>query len=96
MKNKLPQKISFSPDVIFEPLQDEALLFDMVTEDTFVLNEQGMRMWQLLSENGEPGAAVKQMLTEYEVDEAALRQDMAEWIAELVELRFASVGANAS
>ena len=45
-----------------------------------------MRMWQLLSENGDTGAAIDQLLSEYEVDESTLHQDMLNWIQELTEL----------
>jgi len=91
MKTHLPDQITFPPHVIFQALQDEAVLLDMKSEQYFALNELGMRMWQLLSENGDTVAAMEQLLQEYEIEETALRQDMAGWIGELVDLGLAHV-----
>ena len=92
MNKSLPTEIVFSPDVLFQAIDDEAILLDMASEEYFALNELGMRMWQLLSENGSTDSAIRQLLMEYEVDETTLRQDMAEWIDELVELGMANYG----
>ena len=90
MTQALPPKITFSPDVIFQAIDDEAVLLDMASEEYFALNELGRRMWQLLSENSSTDNAIQQLLMEYDVDETALRQDMADWIGELVELDLAT------
>ena len=91
MKQSLPPKIIFSPDVIFQALDGEAVLLDIASEEYFSLNEVGMRMWQLLSENSNTEEAIQQLLLEYEVDETTLHQDMAQWIDELVELGLANI-----
>jgi hypothetical protein len=96
MDKPLPSYITFSPDVLFQALKDEAVLLDMASEQYFSLNELGARMWQLLSENGDTGAVLEQLLLEYEVERAALRRDMAHWIDELVELGLASVDDGAA
>ena len=49
------------------------------------LNDPGMRMWQLFSANSSTEAAIAQLRQDYEVDEATLRQDMADWIRDLME-----------
>lgn len=96
MNNSLPTEIAFSPEVLFQAIDDEAVLLDMASEEYFALNELGMRMWQLLSENGKTAEAIQHLLLEYEVDETTLRQDMAEWIGELVDLGMATTGLNKS
>lgn len=91
MQATLPKRITFSPDVLFQVLDDEAVLLDLASEQYFSLNELGMRMWQLLSENGDTAAAFKQLRLEYKVAPATLRRDMARWIDELVELGLVSI-----
>ena len=44
---------------------------------TIPLDEVGTRLWQLLSETGEIEQVVRQMRTEYQVDEPRLRQELA-------------------
>ena len=90
MNHKLPSHITFSPDVIFQALDDEAVLLDLASEQYLILNELGKRMWELLSENGDTSTAVEQLLIEYEVDKASLRQDMANWIGRVIELGLVS------
>ena len=75
----------FSPEVLFQPLGDEAVLLNLHNNRYYGLNEVGARMWQLLQEHGALDAVVTQMVAEYEVDEATLRQDLQTLIAQLVE-----------
>lgn len=96
MNQSLPPEIAFSPDVLFQAIDDEAVLLDMASEEYFALNEMGMRMWQLLSENGSTEDAIQKLLLEYDVDENTLRQDMAEWVGELVNLGMATTGPSNS
>ena len=96
MTQSLPPKITFSPDVIFQAIDDEAVLLDMSSEEYFALNELGRRMWQLLSENGSTDNAIRQLLLEYDVDETTLRQDLSEWISDLAELGLANTGPDNS
>ena len=96
MTQSLPPKITFSPDVIFQAIDDEAVLLDMSSEEYFALNELGRRMWQLLSENGSTDNAIQQLLLEYDVDETTLCQDLAKWIDDLVELGLATTGSDNS
>ena len=86
MTNRLPPHVTFPPGVIFQALDDEAVLLDLASERYLILNELGKRMWELLSENGDTSIAVKQLLLEYEVDEDTLHRDMSTWIEKLNEL----------
>jgi hypothetical protein len=92
MSDPLPTQITFSSDVIFQVIDDEAVILDMVSEEYFAINELGKRMWQLLSSNSNIDAAIQQLLLEYDVEEPALRQDMAAWIDQLVDLGLVVVG----
>lgn len=75
----------FSPEVLFQPLGEEAVLLNLENNRYYGLNEVGARMWQLLQEHGDLDAVVAQMVAEYEVEEAVLRQDLQTLIAQLIE-----------
>ena len=85
MSVSLPKAVSFSPDVLFRELDDEGVLLDLETEQYYTLDDIGVRMWQLLHENKDMEVVVATLLEEYDVDEATLRQDLAELIARLSE-----------
>ena len=95
MTKHLPTHITLSPNVIFQQIHDEAVLLDMASEQYFALNELGMRIWQLLSENGDTTAAVEKLLGEFTVDEITLRKDIADWITEMVDNGLVTIGADA-
>jgi hypothetical protein len=72
-----------APDVLFQELDGEVVLLNLGNEHYYGLDDVGARLWTLLLERGDPEAAVAQMLTEYDVDEASLRSDVTTLIAEL-------------
>ena len=77
--------ITLSPQVIFQELDKEAILLDLNGEAYYGLDEVGMRLWQLLAENGDFDAAVAQMLTEYEADEETLRTELLELLEDMAQ-----------
>lgn len=85
MSTSLPACVAISPDVLFQELKDEAVLLNLDTERYYSLDDVGTRMWQLLAEHSNVAAVVGQLLGEYDVDEATLRQDLANLIAQLAE-----------
>jgi hypothetical protein len=91
MSISLPNRVSLSSEVLFQELDSESILLTMKTEHYYSLDDIGTRMWQLLAEDGDTEKVVSRLLTEYEVDEAALRRDLAELIGNLVTAGLASV-----
>ena len=91
MPATLPQSVTISPDVLFQELNGEAVLLDLKTELYYGLDDIGTRMWQLLESNGHVEAACARLLQDYEVDEATLKQDLAELIDMLAEAGLLSV-----
>lgn len=53
------------------------VLLDLASEQYFGLNDVGTRVWQILTEHGNPNRAVEILLEEYDVDEKTLREDVA-------------------
>ena len=81
----LPTLVKMSPGVLFQELDDEAILLNLQNEHYYSLKESGVRMWRLLTEHGDVATVVEQLLEEYDVDEATLHRDLAkliDWLAE--------------
>lgn len=83
MQTELPNQITVAPQVLFQELDNESIMLNLRDDAYYRLNDVGTRLWQLLSESGEVEQVVRQMLTEYEVDESRLRQDLAHLLQEM-------------
>ena len=75
-------KRTIAGDVILVPVGDASLEL----KGLLILNETGERMWDLLLQCDTEEALVQHMLEEYEVDEATLRTDVREFLAQLRQL----------
>ena len=78
-------RISVSADALFQELEGETVLLNLHNENYYGLDDVGTRVWQLLHEHGDVEPLIATMLTEYDVGEATLRQDVEALIAELLE-----------
>jgi len=83
MSRSLPTRISLQPKVIFQKVNQEAVLLDMSSEQYYALNELGLRLWELVSEDENLDLAITRLLDEYDVDEDDLRRDILAWIDEM-------------
>jgi hypothetical protein len=81
----LPTRITLAPKILFQELEGEAILLNLQNEHYYSLNDVGTRMWQLLAEHGAVATVVERLLDEYHVDEATLRQDLAQLLAALAD-----------
>jgi uncharacterized coiled-coil protein SlyX len=72
-------------DVMFRFLGDEAVILNLATGVYFGLDAVGTRMWQLLSEHSSTDKVIDAMLTEYDVEEEKLRNDLDHLIEQLSE-----------
>ena len=83
MSRSLPTRISLQPNVIFQKVNQEAVLLDMSSEQYYALNELGLRLWELVSEDENLDLAITRLLDEYDVAEDDLRRDILAWIDEM-------------
>jgi hypothetical protein len=72
----LNQTISLSPEVISQEVSGETVLMDLESENYFGLDEVGTRIWQLIGQTNDLQAIYQTLLTEYEVKEDRLQQDL--------------------
>jgi hypothetical protein len=81
----LPRHITLSSGVLYQELTDGAVLLDLASEQYIGLDPVGARIWQLAAVNGDMEQVIAQMLEEFDVDEATLRQDIALFIQKLCD-----------
>jgi len=79
------QKVTISPDVLFQEVSGEMVLLDLSSESYFGLDEIGARIWQLLSDGFSVGEALDVLLQEYEVSRETLEADVGELLDNLAE-----------
>ncbi|HET8655588.1 MAG TPA: PqqD family protein [Longimicrobiaceae bacterium] len=79
----LPRRATISNDVLFQEVEGQAVLLDLGREYYFSLDDVGTRIWSLLVEQAEVSTVVERMCELYDVDEAALRLDLALFLARL-------------
>jgi hypothetical protein len=71
--------------VLFQEVSGESVLLDLESEQYFGLDEVGTRVWQLVEEHGRLSEVYDEMLNEFDVDPATLRQDLLELVATLAD-----------
>jgi hypothetical protein len=70
-------------DVVSSRLGDEVVLVDLRTDDILVLNGTGARIWELLADGHDPGAAREILLAEFDVGEAELAREVERFVDQL-------------
>jgi len=82
----LNQNITLSPEVISQEVSGETVLLDLESENYFGLDEVGTRIWQLIKETNDLQAIYQTLLTEYDVSEERLQQDLDTLLGEIAGL----------
>ena len=75
--------LTISPEVLSQTVANEAVLLDLKTEKYFGLNTVGLRVWELLQENGDTQIVLEKMLKEFEVAPDVLESDLNDLLARL-------------
>jgi hypothetical protein len=68
-------EISLSPQVTLQLTEDGGILVDRSGEPYYELDDVGVRLWQLLAEDGDFDNAIDQLLLEYEVGSNSPRRN---------------------
>ena len=77
--------ISISPDVMVRKVGEESVLLDLKTERYLGLDDVSARFWDLLTSGGSIQSAYETLLSEFEVDPDRLRNDLDDFVQELVQ-----------
>ena len=87
----LNQNITLSPEVISQEVSGETVLLDLESENYFGLDEVGTRIWQLIKETNDLAAIYQTLLTEYDVSEERLQQDLDTLLGKITKLGLATL-----
>ena len=87
----LQQNITVNPDVISQEVSGETVILDLNSENYFGLDEVGTRIWQLIEEKGNLQAIVDQLLSEYDVSEDQLLEDLEVLLTQVADIGLVSL-----
>ena len=71
-------------DVLFEQVKSETVLLQFSSGDYYGLNAVGSRIWELVADGVSVRQVLKSLVAEFEVGEERLRQDLTEFLRDLV------------
>jgi hypothetical protein len=72
----LQQTIHRAPYVLSQAVVDETVLLDLRDESLYRLDGAGARLWELIGRTDRLADVVESLLSEYEVERAALLADL--------------------
>ena len=78
-------KLRINPNVIFERLENEAVLLQLEGGIYYKLNGSGTRIWALIQEHGDLDKVLEALGGEYQVDPEVARRDVDRIVQELEE-----------
>jgi len=84
------QKVTVSPEALFQEVSGETVILDLNSEQYFSLDEVGTRIWQLLQESAEIQSVYDVLLEEYDVEPAILKADIHRLLQELIKVGLVS------
>ena len=85
MQIRKEQKVSISPEVMFQEVSGEMVLLDLASENYFGLDEIGARIWGLIESGSSIGEAMDTLMEEYEVERDVLEKDVENLLGNLLE-----------
>jgi hypothetical protein len=85
MSISFAERLILPQDVLISNVQGESVLLNLNSERYFGLDEVGTRMLSVLTTSNSIQTAYEALLEEYEVENEALRRDLADLIDRLVD-----------
>lgn len=71
-------------DVLFQEVNGEVVALSMTTGNYHGMNEVASRMWHLIQQHENLESAITTLLEEYDVPELQLREDMSQFVKQLL------------
>ena len=78
--------VSVAPDVLIRSVGEESVVLNLQTEHYLGLDDISTRIWHLLTGGNSIQSAYQAVLAEYDVDPEQLRQDLDDFVQELLQL----------
>ena len=84
MNDALPLAVTIADGVLYQELEDEAVLLNMENQQYFGLNDVGARMWKSLMEAGTIAAAGDLLGETYGIEQTIIRADLEGLVRDLL------------
>jgi hypothetical protein len=79
----LDSSLKVSDDVVFRELDGEGVILNLASGIYFGLDPTGMRMWQLIDQQGRLGTVLAALCEEYEAPRETIERDLIRLASEL-------------
>jgi len=96
MSISFAERLILPEDVLISNVEGESVLLNLNSERYFGLDEVGTRMLSVLTTSNSIQTAYEALLEEYEVENEALRRDLAELIDRLIDQGLLEVASDAA
>ena len=90
----LPAKVSISEEVLFQHIDNEFVLLNMVSEKYFGLDEVAARFWTLFTEDSSIQNALEKVQSEFEADPETIKKDLMIFLDRLLEEKLIIIEKN--
>ncbi|GAB4303350.1 MAG: PqqD family protein [Marinilabiliales bacterium] len=91
MKIKLTDKVGRHPDMLYSQLDDEIVMMSIENGEYYGLNEIASRIWELLKKDMQVSDIISELMNEYEVDEETCKNDVFEFLSEMMEKKLIQI-----
>ena len=81
----MKMRVTFPKNVLMRAFENETVLLNLDTESYHGLDDVGTRMCQALTSSENIQEAYQKLLADYEVDPIMLRQDLDDFLANMVQ-----------
>jgi hypothetical protein len=85
MNEPLPSAVAIPDSVLYQELEEEAVLLNMANQQYYGLNDVGAQMWRSLAQAGSIAEAEERLMEMYEIEQPALRSDLEALIRDLLK-----------
>ena len=85
------QTVTISPEALSQEVGGETVILDLRSESYFGLDEIGTHIWQLLQEQKSLQLIFDQMLSEYDVNEDQLENDINALLDEFLQAELITI-----
>jgi len=87
------QKIVVLPDTLINVVSGESVILNLKTESYFGLDTIGTDMWQALTTSDSVQSAFESLLTQYDVGEETLKNDLSVFVDKLLQNGLVELGS---
>lgn len=88
--------VELSEDARFRAMCGEGVVLNQALAEVLVVSPVGLRVLELMRDDGSIAAILTRLHDEYEVDEATLERDVLAFVREMVDAGTLRLGAGAS